>query len=1115
MSISEKYKKHTQISHVLERPGMYIGSIQNCDEEQWIISKNNDDLIAIKKQQHYNPGLEQCCVELLINAVDHEYRCITQNLDLVTKIDVTITDELFTIYNNGQGLPIEIHNVYGIYVPELIFGNMLTSSNYDDNEKKIVGGQNGIGAKAANIFSKEFIIEVVTNGRKYIQTFSDNLSKKTEPKITKVTKQKDYTKITFRPDFARFGLKSFIKDLNDKNNDTKNMVIKRVYDASAMTTKKVIITINDEKIPIKDFKDYVSLYLPLDNKKIFYEIDRWSICVSLNPFDNPTIVSFVNGLYTYEGGRHEDHILDQIVKKLKETIENLPKVKKEGLTIKPGYIKDRLIVFIKCQIENPRFNSQTKRKLETSVNDFGSKCSISDEIITKISKLGLVEEIIDFAKARELSNLKKQVSTTRISKILDIPKLEDAQHAGTKKSLNCTLILTEGDSAASTARAGVSIVGNDYWGIFPLKGKILNIRGATIKQLSTNEEIINIKKILGLNHDMTDKSKLRYGQILILTDQDQDGYHIKGLLMNFFTFFWPTIVEDSFMSTLLTPLVKIWYTEKKKNIDKIFYNLNDFKAFLQNNTSLNYKQKYYKGLATSTKEEAKDYFRNIAQNKLEYTYNSISNSDDNVKIKLAFDKDQSNERKEWILNSITKLNNNSSGIDYTKKKVSISSFIDNELIMFSIYDNKRSLPNILDGLKISQRKILYASIEKKIFNEDKQIKVAQLGSYVAEKTEYHHGEISLQETIIKLAQDFVGCGSAPLFVPIGAFGTRYLGGLDAGSPRYIHTCLKPWIPIMFNSIDSELLEYNYEDSIKIEPTFYIPVLPLILLNGSIGIGTGWSSEIPCFKPKDIIDNIRNLLIDDEIPIKQLEPYYKGFNGIVKKISDNKWTSIGKFNRINNTRIVVIELPIGLWYKDFKNLLEKLELDNSLTHKIKIYEDSDKNEKYEFDITFNKTMNDTEIINVLSLSSIINTTNMVGFDRLNSIKRYNSPEEILWEFFQVRIEFYNKRYNYIINKLTNDFSYISEKMRFIKLVIDSKIIINRKTKEDIIKQMSNLNFNVNLHDGFLRLSLYSFTEEKLKELENEMNTIKKELDTIKNKNHKDLWLEDLLELEKYF
>ena len=554
-TIEEKYKKKTQLEHIKDLPDTYIGSIEPKTDHSWVYINDKIE----KKEISWIPGLYKIFDEILVNAEDH---CV-RDPD-VKNIKITITDTQITVWNDGTGIDVEKHKEHNVYVPELIFGHLLTSTNYDKGEDKIVGGKNGYGAKLTNIFSTEFIIETVDSKRhkKFIQTYRNNMGEKDKAIITSSNKS-SYTKITFTPDYAKFGIEKLSEDM-------MALFTKRVYDMCACTPSHISIYLNGDKIKIKEFTDYVNLYLgsKKDVVRIYDNPDpRWEIIAAYNPDGNFEQVSFVNGIWTMLGGTHVQYVVNQIIKKIELHIK---KGKNKDLNIKSQYIKDHLWLFIRSTIVNPSFTSQTKEALTSKASSFGSKCNISDEFIKKLSNTELIARIISFVQFKDELDLKKTDGTKRC-RLRNIPKLDDATHAGTAKSLKCTLIVVEGDSARTFANSGLSVIGHSFYGVFPLKGKPLNVREATAIQQGTNAEITHIKQILGLQmnkkYDTPAELKtLRYGSLMILTDADDDGTHIKGLLINMIHYWWPALLKvDGFLKSMVTPVVKI--TKGANSID--------------------------------------------------------------------------------------------------------------------------------------------------------------------------------------------------------------------------------------------------------------------------------------------------------------------------------------------------------------------------------------------------------------------------------------------------------------------------------------------------------------------------------------------------------------------
>ena len=414
------------------------------------------------------------------------------------------------------------------------------------------------------------------------------------PVITDVSsKVKSYTKISFIPDYKRFSI-------NGLTSDIAALLKKRVYDLAACTC--VNVKLNDVPIKIKSFEEYIEMfYQKLPSPLIYQEFsDRWSVGVLFDRNVGFTQVSYVNGICTYQGGTHVSHVIDQICTQLINHI----KEKNKGLVVKASHIKENLTIFIDCVIEDPTFSSQTKEFLTTKTSEFGSKCEISPDFIKRLIKTGLVEEVIKLAEFKQMGELNK-TDFKKTNKVSQIEKLDDAQWAGKpRKSQFCHLILTEGDSAKTFALDGLDIIGRERYGVFPLRGKLLNVREATVSQLLKNAEFINLKQILGLkqNKKYTDTKKLRYGGgIIILTDQDVDGSHIKGLIINMFDKFWPSLLKiPNFVQCLTTPIIKAFKkTDAKNLIHQIFYTISEYKTWVEQRFKqrfIKWDIKYYKGL---------------------------------------------------------------------------------------------------------------------------------------------------------------------------------------------------------------------------------------------------------------------------------------------------------------------------------------------------------------------------------------------------------------------------------------------------------------------------------------------------------------------------------------
>lgn len=1100
MSIETKYQKIEPIEHILKRPGMYIGGVDEIENVMWILEENK----IIEKNIKFVPGLYKIFDEIIVNVYD---QTITDETMTKIKVDIDTKSNKIMVYNDGRGIDVVIHKKEKMYVPELIFGELLTSTHFDEGTVRITGGLHGLGAKLTAIFSKEFEVEVGdnVNKKRFYQIYKDNLSFKSKPKISSYEKPIGFVKITFKPDLEYF-------KIDEINDDFAKLLYRRVYDLSMLSGKKIKTYLNGERIFVNNLNDYANMYIE-DNKILetcrdqIQSKNRWQLVISAadNKFKQ---ISFVNGINTYNGGKHVDYIMSKVIRLIKEQITR----KYKDIDIKDQHIRDQIFIIIVCTIENPSFSSQTKDELITPPYKFGSSCDFSDNLIKRLFKLLNIQELVEM-QIRMLENLFITKLSGKPQRIKNIPKLYDAYWAGTKRSSSCTLILTEGDSAKAMAISGLSslndvkkgINGNDFYGVFPLKGKLLNVREATKKQIINNEEFINLQRIIGLQVDEIyaedNINKLRYGSIILMMDADVDGSHIKGLFINMLDYFWPSLLKiKGFLKIFITPMMKV--SLGKEILE--FFSMSDYNKWKSKTVDYSkYTIKYYKGLGTNTNDEAKAYFKNLGR----YLINLEWNEQSEKAINLAFAKELSDDRKIWLKNY-----DKDRVVDYTKRDLTYSDFINKELIHFSNYDNDRSIPSIVDGLKPSQRKVLYSAFKKNLKSD---IKVAQFVGYVSENTSYHHGETSLAKTIVNMAQNFVGSNNINTLTPSGQFGTRLLGGRDYASPRYIYTRLEDITRLIYHPDDDSLLNYLNDDGFPIEPEYYVPIIPMVLVNGCEGIGTGYSTYIPNFNPIDIIDILLNKLEGTSNDI-QLVPWYRDYTGSIKKISNIEYVSVGLYKIENNT-MMVKELPIGVWTENYKTFLENTLQNDKLKGVISKIKNNSDDSNVEFIIKFKYIpfKNNNDIEKIFLLNNKISIGNMYLHDKNGKLKKYNTPIEIINEFYIVRLDYYEKRKQNLLQKLNDEINHFKTRLQFIKIVINNKnifkmskgAIIDLLRERDIIPD-EDLEGD---YEFLFRMPFSSFTREKVLELQKLIETKISEYGRILNTRVEDVWKNDLIKL----
>lgn len=1125
--LATQYQRKTDKEHILDNPDTYIGSVENVDAAMWVYDDVNSKVVL--KNIEYVPGLYKLFDEGIVNCRDHVVRMIHSPLldkKFVTDISIHVTEDgTIIMENDGNGIDVAKHPEYDLWIPEMIFGHLRTSTNYNKEEKRIVGGKNGFGFKLVLIWSTYGKVETIDHirGLKYVQEFKDNLDTICPPVITKHKSQKPFTRITFKPDYARFGMPSGM------TSDMYALLKKRTFDIAAVTdhsAKKVKVNYNDVPAPVKNFQQYIDMYIGPKSGGVgegarVYEApdDRWEYAVSLSPTHEFTAISFVNGICTFKGGKHVDYIIGQITRKLVAYIE-----KKKKITVNQNAIKEQLILFVRCDIENPAFDSQTKDYMNTPAAKFGSSCSVSDNFVDKIAKMGVMDVACSLMEAKQNKAVAKKTDGSKTKSIRGIPNLIDANWSGTARSSECVLILCEGLSALSGIVSGLSSDDRNTIGIYPLKGKLLNVRGEAVTKIAENKEITDLKKILGLENDRVYESmadvtnSLRYSKIMILCDQDTDGSHIKGLCINLFHSEWSSLIRiPGFLSFMNTPILRA----RKGSQTKVFYNEGEYDIWKEQigPAITTWTIKYFKGLGTSTSSEFKEYFAN--KKVVDFVYTGAKSDDIIDKI---FNKKRANDRKGWL-----EAYDKNSYLDTSRSSVKYEEFIDNEMIHFSTYDCARSIPNMIDGLKISLRKILFSAFKRNLTTE---IKVAQFSGYVSEHSAYHHGEASLNGAIVNMAQIFVGSNNINLLEPNGQFGTRLHGGDDSASERYIFTLLNRITRSIFPDADDAVLAYMDDDGTLVEPEYYVPIIPFALVNGISGIGTGFSCNIPSYNPAQLIDCLRARLSKQEYT-KEFAPYYEGFNGTITKLEKHKYLAKGVYETVGTDIICITELPVGTWTIPYTSFLEGL-MDGGTSKKGKKVSPSIRDfisisteVTVNFTVTFPKgkleelenSRDDVTGINgvekLLKLTTSISSTNMHMFDADRKLHKYNTIEEIIGDFYDVRLSMYRTRKDYLINLLENKLVKLSNKARYIQETLDRIVDLRNKKANVVTELLTERKFDV--VDGdfkyLIKMPMDSVTDEKVAIIMKDKENAVFELEQLRNTSLEELWLSELDVLDK--
>lgn len=1027
------YQRLTEVEHVLHRPDMFVGSTEVQSQPTFVYDIDQKQIVY-DTALAYVPAYVHIVDEILVNACDVKARHPTK----VKRLDCSWSARDFTVTTHGVGITHVNFDGTSTPTPQVLFGELRSSSNYDDAEERLVGGLNGFGAKLTNIFSSVFQVTTTQKNNQTTCEWQDNM-KHIRTNVETKEKKQPLTSVTFVPDMTRFSPFDFEK--------TKSLLYRRVMDISACHSDW-IVSINGVDLDVPTFSSYLNC---VSNAKDFVMDEKKKWKVAIQHSDEKRVLSLVNGIHTRENGSHVDHVTNEIRTILSDAL------KKELKKTNVKFVLNEYTLVVFSTIVNPKFNTQTKDKLVTRKTEFGSLWKPSADFKKNLLTSTLYKHLLDSITSNELRTLDKQIKKQKT--ISSIPKLYDAPNAGGCKSNECTLILTEGDSAKALAMAGLSaldkVVKKNY-GVFALKGKLLNVRDVSKEKLHKNQEITNLRKIIGLElgKKYVSTDMLRYGKVAIMADQDTDGFHITGLVLNFFHTFWPELLEQSFVLRFQTPIVKC----TKKNETKTFFNLDSFHEWTsKKNANKNWKVKYYKGLGSSTNAEGKSYFSELKKHLTSFDTLSSVGSD---AIQLAFDKKKASERKTWIRASKT---------DTGDCDTSIEHFVNGDLRAFELYSNKRSIPSVCDGLKTSQRKIIHT-----VKKHTQETKVAQLAAIVANDTNYHHGELSLCKTIVHLAQEYPTSNNNALLQPIGQFGSRQRNGEDAADARYLYTKPAPILNKLFRAEDDALLDYITEENKQVEPAAYVPIIPFVLVNGSKGIGSGFSSSVLPHNIVSIIENVENMLTNQDLA--PLVPFWKGWRGDVTITADGKVITSGKLEAN-----VVTELPVGTSIEKYTEHLTKLQGQKKIKKFCLEYDD--------VDITIHLEPTETLQKKELRLESTHTTGNMYLWTFGGELRKF-TIDEIFKTHFETRWKLYEKRIQTEIKKTKEEYTYQTKKNQCIQNVQKNGV----KAIEDQFSTLPIKEFNM--------------LEQNMKKAENLCKKIKK----LEKETPKKLWMRELQELK---
>lgn len=941
-------KQISQLEHVKSK-SMWVGSKELQTIELFVADKINEECVFKLDKIKFAPAWYKIVDEIVVNAID-QYVNFPKSVTEI-KIKFVKTTGVVYIYNNGPSIGIyETSNLNGVkmYAPQLIASEFLSGDNLDEDSMRITGGTNGAGLKLTNAFSDYLTIRTVdTKVKKYYeQTFRNRLLKIEEPHIRKLkSDEKDsYTEIEFLPSYSVFGYKNGYSET--LFNDLEKLIITRAYQASAFTKADVYYNNNKIKIPIISdikkqniFYDFANMFVSEDgiwHTTIKSSDDRltklkWDICIGISDGKFRQL-SLVNGIYVYGGGSHIKHIQNQIVENLKGRVEKL--IKKSKTKFNANYIINNLFIFFKGSIINPQFSSQIKSVIDDPIEKFESY-KFKNKDYTDM--WGLLEPHI---MSLFLEKYKDKKKNKVIRGAINVPKCKDAKYAGHKNKWDaCTLIICEGDSAMGTVHEGITNkstkLNYDYYGTFSIQGVPMNARKEVSVyedketkrktfirngKLQKNERLSSLVKVLGLDYEKSyelnkkgdeEFATLRYSKITCAVDQDDDGKgNIFGLIINFFILFWPNLAKRGFITRFNTPIIRAYPKNKNKFVEE-FESLKTYSNWLmtkynndEEKVCTEYTLKYYKGLGSHKKIEIPQMFKNF-ENRI-CTY--VLDSDALTKLESYFGND-TDLRKKVLSTPVTQE-------ETVGNVINVSEQLDRDLKAYQRDNILRKLPHLIDGSVPSRRKVIFTA--RMVFgNTNSEMKVNAFVNETSKNTHYHHGEASLAGTVTKMAQEFPGSRHLPFLRPHGQFGTRSNGGKDYADPRYTFTQLNKRLCFaMFPKDDDFLLKYVFDDGERCEPLYYVPIVPLSILEHMEIPATGWKVKLWARDWKEVILNVRNLILSKIKKAKPMNIWLKDNIGEIREYKGRKY-SVGKYTYDSKkNQIIITELPLGKYSSSF-------------------------------------------------------------------------------------------------------------------------------------------------------------------------------------------------------
>lgn len=1147
--------------HLLLRPDTLCGSTANCEHVMHVFTPTGSPDAESLQQQftvqsrtlNFAPAIKNLFQEILTNALDRQFRDPT-----VHKIEVWVDCDdaggrgWIRVKNDGLGVPVIFDEERRTWKPTMAFSHFRSGTNFTDGDgPRFTAGRNGYGCKATNVFSSRFMVDTMDPRSKkwFRQEFANNMALIHEPVIKTKDVKKGWTDIKFLLDFPRLGSPSGMTE------DVRLLILTTTINAAACLTKGVTLHLNGTKLGIKHLRNFGSVFSEQPDAAVAYDAVKtevqgndmvvWEVCaVKAAPSLPDSGIGFVNSLECSEG-THMNLALNRIVDALAAHMKSKFK-KGADFSLSPAMVKKRLFLTVRLMVDSPEFSSQTKEKLTTNAARFGFSWQPSTAFVKALVESGVVQDVYqdvldkEMREARKTMGAKEKSGTTRRTVVADKYDAATALRRGGKT--HCSLLVTEGDSAAALAVAGLAVVGREHFGIYALKGKPLNVRNASIEAISKNKEIATLLQILGLTYGKvcTSLDQLNYKKLVIFSDQDPDGAHIGGLILNVIHALFPSVLEldPAYVQRFPTPLVRA--TKKSSGHVHCFYAKAHFDewARAQDGGLSGYTIKYFKGLGTSTSALAREYFSEYTRHLVDIVWSRAS---DEIMTHM-FGTENAGARRQLLQESYDP----DAYVDYSLPSVTYEDFIRKEVLPYSNYSNERNIPSVLDGLKPVQRKALFTLFDKNIVSD---VKVAQVAAVIAAHTMYHHGEASLVEAVVGMAQDHVGVSNVNLFRPEGQFGTRLDPPSEHSAPRYIFTGLDPVARALFPADDDAVLQYREEEGVLIEPVVYLPVIPTVLVNGAFGIGTGWSTSVPMYNPTTLVSVCRAFLEGGEAALldachpRTLLPWYAGFTGTVEYLEEKGCYRTRGTMRIVGSQIHITELPVGVWTRPFALSIEQKLASSSGTSGSGSPPSRTTKKHAALDglvVAIDKQWTDSRVnmvlhcdpakldnfMNVetgepleslwegLGMQNELRLSNMHLHNTANKLQHYASVADIVAEFCRARLQLYGKRRSFQIEQVQKELAVANNKARFIREQLDDVLRLHRLSEAAANALLSERGYLAAPdYNYLLNMPIRSMTQERVNKLGSDVAHAQSKLSFLEASTPASLWLHDLTKLDE--